>query len=205
MSNFSVTFEKEELNKWLDHFARRHRPELAEAVRKTAIKGVEIAKRELPGKSGNLKRSLLAQKNNDFSYLVWHGRNAANGRLVYADVLEVGTRSSYKIYPKRRKSLLIPLDKKVLTKGGQIRGGKSGPKERLFRELDKNKKRKKGKKLKRWDIFRKVGLAVLKPGQPVTIPKKQGQYIYRDRIKPKVLNHFKLEIYRALKQIGYTG
>ena len=196
MSSLSVKFEKEELNQWLEHFTKRHRPELAEAVRKTAVKGLEIAKRELPGKSGMLKKSLLAQKNNDFSYLVWHGRNAANGRLKYADVIEVGTRSSYVVAPKRRKSLLFGIHEKAMTKGGFV---KAGAKKRLFAELKKAKKNKKTRK----QIFDEVGVVLLKPGQTVTIPKKRGRYIYRDRIQPKVLNYFKLEIYRALKQIGY--
>lgn len=178
----------------------RHPSEMATAVRRTAIRGIQIAKRELPRRSGLLRKSLLAQKNNDFSYLVWHGRNAGNGKLIYADVLEVGTRSSYVIAPRRRKSLLFAIKESALTKGGFV---KAGSKKQLFAELKANGKRKKSEKKSMRQIFNEVGVVLLKPGQTVTMPKRSGRFFYRDNIKPKVLNHFKLEIFKAFKRVGY--
>ena len=137
MSDLNVKFESKELDMWLDRVVRRQGPELAEAVRKTALFGVAIAKRYLPGKSGLLRKSLLAERKTKFSYLVWHGRNTTNGRLKYADVIEAGTKSAYTVAPKRRKSLLFAINDKARNLDGTV---KAGAKRRLFDELSKRSK-----------------------------------------------------------------
>lgn len=196
-----VRFENAALNKFLNDLTTKYRPQLAGATRRTAIESVALAKKILPRRSGMLKRSLLAEKKDDFTYLVWHGLNATDGKLKYADVIEAGTTGPYTVRPKRRKSLLFAISEKARTKGGEV----SAPaKRRLFAELKRNNKRKGSSKKSRYQIHQEVGVVLMKPGKSVTIPKKAGKWIYRDQITPKAMMLFKKNIFKEFKKLGFT-
>jgi hypothetical protein len=198
MSQMMLRFESDQLNKYMDNLIARFPVELADATRRTAIAGTRIAKEILPKRGGNLIRSVAFTRRDQFTYLLSHSRslNSAS-EIKYADAVEAGRRA-VTIFPRRAKMLLIPLRKDVTTTGGQIKASK---KRQLFAMFEANKKRKRGNKLKKRQIYDRVGLALAKKARQ---KRRAGQWNYRDKIRPKVEFAFKQQLFKKFKTLGFV-
>ena len=197
MTAMQVKFEAESLNKYLNRLVKDFPAELSDATRRTAIAGTRTAKKNLPGRSGKLRASVTFTRKDKFSYLIWHGRSLKGGQVKYADAIEAG-RKALTIYPRRAKALLIPLRPSVVTKGGQI---KAGAKRNLFALLEKKRKGQLPVGYGKKKIFKDAGLALaLKADQK----KRQGQWNYRDRIRPAVLTRYKMELVEKFRTLGFV-
>lgn len=195
MSNLTLKFESKELNQYLDKLVRNFPVELADATRKTAIETMQIARKELPIRTGILRRSAIAQRKSNFEYLIWHGRSLKSGKVKYADTIEAGRRS-LTIKPKRAKSLMFGTKKSSVTKSGHIR---AGVKRRFFADLNNP-----DIKLTKKQLQVKYGVVLLKPGQSITQKPRKGQWNYRDKIQPKSENAFKRHLFKKFRKLGFN-
>ena len=191
--NLTIDFQNKELNQYMNTLIKKFPVEVADATRLTAMESARIAKKELPKRTGILRKSVIPQRKNRFEYLLWHGRNLKTGKLKYADTIEAG-RGPVTIKPKRAKALMWGTRKNVVRLDGGIRA----PIKRAFFNALRDRVDTKA------NLQKKYGVVLLKKGQAVKQKSRRGQWNYRDRILPKTETAFKRHLYIKFKKLGFV-